>query len=30
MKALLIAYVILFIGCSAVTNYRRYDFFLDK
>jgi hypothetical protein len=33
MRAILAGYmalVLLIVGCSAVTNYRRYDFFLDN
>ena len=33
MKAILFGYLLLVMvlsGCSAVTNYRRYDFFLDN
>jgi hypothetical protein len=31
MKSILIGILVLLLaGCSAVTNYRRYEFFLDN
>lgn len=30
MKALLIFYLMLLVGCSAVTNYRKYELWLDN
>jgi hypothetical protein len=30
MKALLVACVVFMLGCSAVTNYRKYELFLDN